>query len=249
MPSSLGFGAVFVISKAGDHPRKQTIHRALEQLGISHAFFDATMGADLSPAEVAAVYDEQGALTHKTISRRLHPTMIGCSLSHRRLYAEVEHRGLPSALVLEDDAQPIEGRLGMLPACLAELPPGWDLLYLGLRGHRLPPAIHGFKVNVLLPFLRLLKPGKYRLTRAEAARLYLRPFSAHLYRAGYHQGTHAYAVSRKGAAILHAHGLPITAPPDAYLATLIVEGKLNAFAVREDLFTTTGAPSQITGSL
>ncbi|MBS1939166.1 MAG: hypothetical protein JST98_04220 [Bacteroidetes bacterium] len=158
-------------------------------------------------------------------------------------------RGLPSALVLEDDAQPIEGRLGVLPACLAELPPDWDLLYLGLRGHRLPPPTHGFKVNVLLPFLRLLRPDKYRLTRTEAARLYLRPFSEHLYRAGYHQGTHAYAVSRKGAALLHAHGLPITAPPDVYLATLIVEGRLNAFAVREDMFTTTGAPSQITGSL
>lgn len=242
-------GAVFVISKQGIHDRKAAMDHALNADGIAHEFFDATMGADLSPDEFAAVYDAGAAQSHKTIPRKLHVSDIGCCLSHRRLYAEVVRRGLPSALVLEDDAQPVKGRAGNLAASLAELPADWDLLYLGFRGARKPPVFFGLKRRLLLPVARLVRPGKYRLSPAEAKRLYPRPFSKHLLHAGYHQGTHAYAVSLKGAGTLHAHFARIAAPADATIGTLILEGKLKAFALREDVFTTTGAPSQIISAL
>ncbi len=239
------FGAVFVISKKGDHPRKRTIEKALSQCGITHEFLDATMGNELRAEEIAAVYDEQAALHHKTISRKLHVSNIGCCLSHRRAYAEVQRRGLPSALILEDDAEPIPEQLVHLEQCISELPADWDLLYLGIRGHRRAPFTFWLKLYLLLPLARLLLPSKYRLSHAETSRLYLRPYSNWLDRAGYHQGTHAYAVSRKGADILYAHGERISAPADATIGTLIIEGKLNAFAVRENMFTTTGMDSQI----
>ncbi len=239
------FGAVLVISKKGDHPRKRTIDKALGQYGIAHEFLDATMGHDLSAEEIAAVYDEQAALHHKTIPRKLHASNIGCCISHRRAYAEIQRRGLRSALILEDDAEPIPEQLTHLEQCISELPPDWDLLYLGIRGHRRAPFSFWLKLYLILPLARLFKPSKYRLSYAEASRLYLRHYSNSLDRAGYHQGTHAYAVSRKGADILHAHGARISAPADATIGTLIIEGKLNAFAVRENMFTTTGSDSQI----
>lgn len=243
------FGAVFVISREGPHERKRTMAHYLNEAGIDFEFFDATMGVELPPEELAAVYDEQGALNHRTIPRKLHPTHVGSCLSHRRACAEVEKRGLGSALILEDDAKPITARLGRLEQCLKELPPDWDLLYLGIRGHRRPPLSFWPKLYLLLPFARLLWPRKYRFSHTESKRLYLRPYSKHLDRAGYHQGMHAYAVSRKGAAILHAHGLPVTAPVDVLVGLLIVEGKLNAFSVREDMFIPSGAPSQIVSAL
>lgn len=239
------FGAVLVISKKGDHPRKRTMEKVLGTCGIAFEFFDATMGNELSAEEIAAVYDEQAALHHKTIPRKLHVSNIGCCLSHRRLYAEIERRELPSALILEDDAQPLPERLSHLSQCISELPADWDLLYLGIRGHRRAPLSFRLKLHFMLPFARLLQPRKYRLSHAESSRLYLRPYSERLDRAGYHQGTHAYAVSRKGAAILHAQFARISAPADASIGTLILEGKLNAFAVRENMFTTTGEDSQI----
>ncbi|HMN04895.1 MAG TPA: glycosyltransferase family 25 protein [Flavobacteriales bacterium] len=247
--STLGFGAVFVISKQGDHGRKRAIGAALDGVGMKYAFLDATMGNELSPQQIAGVYDEQAALRHKTIPRRLHASHIGCNLSHRQAYQQVAARELKSALILEDDAMPLPGPLAQLAAAMDELPPDWDLLYLGTRGHRRAPWYFGLKLHLWLPVARLLFPRKYKLRFAEAARLYMRPYSAHLDRAGYHQGTHAYAVSRKGARILEANSLPITAPADATIGTLVLEGKLNAFTLRKLAFATTGAESQIVSAL
>ena len=247
-PQFLGFDAVWVISKEGDHARKRHIGHALGEAGIRFNFMDATMGTGLTPEQIAAVYDEAGALAHKTIPRRLHPSHIGCNLSHRSVLAEVLRKGLASALVLEDDATPIPGKLAGVADAIKELPPDWDLLYLGYRGHRRTPPSFWPKM-VLHPVLRLLRPHKYRLRTAEALRLYARPYSAHLDKAGYHQGTHAYAVSAKGAGVLFASSLPITAPADATIGTLILEGRLKAFMLRNEAFTTTGASSQIVSAL
>lgn len=238
-------GPVLVISAAVDHERKRTIQRALGFLGIDFSFFDATMGADLTAAELAAAYDEQGALQHKTIARRMHPSNIGCSISHQRVYAHIVEQAWPSAVVLEDDARPLPEKFIGLDEVIKELPPDWDLLYLGFRGHRRPPLLFHLRHQIA----RLLLPKKYKLTVAETTRLYLRPFSKRLYRAGYHQGSHAYAISAKGARTILQHTPKITAPADVILATLVIEGKLNAFAVKEELFTTTGQASQISSSI
>lgn len=244
------FGAVFVISKQGDHGRKRTIGAALNGIGVKYAFLDATMGNELSPQQIAEVYDEQAALHHRTGSRRLHASMIGCFLSHRRAWQEVRRGQHPSAIILEDDAMPVPGfHPATAVQAVQELPADWDLLYLGVRGQRLPPIGHGLKRCLFLPLARLLFPGKYRFSLAEYGRLYQRPFSAHLHHAGYHQGTHAYAVSRRGAEKLLGFPGRISAPPDAFLGDQIMAGKLNAFALREELFTTTGAGSQIVSSL
>jgi GR25 family glycosyltransferase involved in LPS biosynthesis len=249
LPFPAGTSQVFVISRAGDHERKHAIKASLDVEGIGHEFLDATMGADLAPEELASLTDAEGALNHKTIPRRLHASVIGCFLSHQRVYDEVVRRDLAAAIVLEDDAQPVHERMAAFGACITELPADWDLLYLGLRGHRRPPLSFWPKLYLFLPWARLLRPGKYRLSHSEASRLYLRPYSKRLDRAGYHQGTHAYAVSRKGVAILKDHWDRINAPADVYLGTLIIEGKLNAFAVRENMFKTSGASTQIVSVL
>lgn len=248
-PLATCLGSALVISKAGPHPRKQRIVADLHAAGLPFTFLDATMGADLGPEELAACYDEQAALHHRTGSRRLHASMIGCFLSHRRAWQEVRRGQHPSAIILEDDAMPVPGfHPATAVQAVQELPADWDLLYLGVRGQRLPPIGHGLKRCLFLPLARLLFPGKYRFSLAEYGRLYQRPFSAHLHRAGYHQGTHAYAVSRRGAEKLLGFPGRISAPPDAFLGDQIMAGKLNAFALREELFTTTGAGSQIVSS-
>lgn len=239
-----------VISRSGDHPRKRLVHAALDRLGLPHEFLDATMGEDLSKEKLAEIYDEQAARAHKTISRTLHPSHIGCSYSHKRAYALVAARPLPGAVLLEDDALPlpdIDARA--LERAVGELPRDWDLLYLGFRGHHRAPWFFSLKRYCFLPWARLLFPGKYRLTFQETGRLYLRPFSAHLDRAGYHQGTHAYAVSNQGAQRILGQTGKVDAPADVILATLVIEGKLNAFALRKEIFTTSGAASQIVSTL
>jgi glycosyl transferase family 25 len=243
-------GRAIVISKAGPHPRKQQVQEALEAVGLSFDFQDAVMGADLAPGELAACYDAEAALRHRTGPRRLHASMVGCFLSHADAWREVVQRHRPAALILEDDVVPVPGNeSGVVAAAIAELPADWDLLYLGVRGQRVAPRSFAFKRWLFLPWARLLFPRKYRFTPAEYGRLYQRPFSALLNRAGYHQGTHAYAVSHRGAEKLLAQMGRISAPPDTFLGCLVLEDKLNAFALRKDLFTVSGAPSQVVSSL
>ncbi len=244
----LGFDITYVISKEGAHPRKERIVRALAVAGIQFEFVDAIMGTGLSADQLREVYDEAAALRHKTIPRKLHPSHIGCNLSHRAVYTDILQCRISSALVLEDDAEPLPGQFAAVERAHRELPADWDLLYLGRRGHERAPRTFWFKW-LLHPLLRLARPGQYRLTAREMLRLYARPYSNHLYRAGYHQGTHAYAVSAKGAAILLENTLPVTAPADATIGTLILEGKLNAFALRENAFTTSGEASQIVSAI
>src|SRR5690606_9878656 len=128
---------------------------------------------------LAARYDEAAALRHRTGARRLHPSMIGCFLSHERAYREIVRRGLASAVILEDDAAPLPGRDPRVAArAAAQLPADWDLLYLGVRGQRTAPWSFPLKRRLYLPWARLLFPAKYRFTLAEYGNMYQRPYAA-----------------------------------------------------------------------
>jgi GR25 family glycosyltransferase involved in LPS biosynthesis len=58
---------------------------------------------------------------------------LGCYLSHKTLYEECVARALPSMLILEDDAQDYSFGHEVLDAAIAELPPGWHMLYLTIH--------------------------------------------------------------------------------------------------------------------
>ena len=58
---------------------------------------------------------------------------LGCYLSHKSLYEECVARALPAILILEDDAQDYSFGPEVLTAAMAELPPGWLMLYLTIH--------------------------------------------------------------------------------------------------------------------
>jgi glycosyl transferase family 25 len=66
-------------------------------------------------------------------------------------------------------------------------------------------------------------------TPREVLRLYPRPFSENLRRAGLHHCTHAYAVSREGARKLASAAHPIAHNVDNLMTWLVMRGELNAF--------------------
>ena len=61
-------------------------------------------------------------------------------------------------------------------------------------------------------------------------------FSPHLWKAGFHDCTHAYAISMNGAQKLLAAQTPVTYRADNLLSALVLKEELKAFASKKFLF-------------
>jgi glycosyl transferase family 25 len=77
----------------------------------------------------------------------------------------------------------------------------------------------------------------YQWRPKDVARLYPRPFSPLLYRAGYHNCTHAYALTRGAAQKLIASQTPVHYCSDSVLTHHVLRKRLEAYSVRRQLFT------------
>lgn len=86
---------IFVISLARALGRRQAISKHLKNLGLSFEIIDGIDGKELSEQERS---DLLGA------GIDLHPGIIGCYLSHLKVYEIIRDQRIPAALILEDDA-------------------------------------------------------------------------------------------------------------------------------------------------
>eukprot|EP00443_Scrippsiella_acuminata_P015749 CAMPEP_0115295842 /NCGR_PEP_ID=MMETSP0270-20121206/66927_1 /TAXON_ID=71861 /ORGANISM="Scrippsiella trochoidea, Strain CCMP3099" /LENGTH=455 /DNA_ID=CAMNT_0002713453 /DNA_START=60 /DNA_END=1427 /DNA_ORIENTATION=- len=146
--------------------------------------FPATYGKELSEEELM----EQATFGCRTFCT---PGMIGCFLSHRRIWERVVAENQPAVVVLEDDAIVFPNFNSNLRGLLDELPEDWDVCLLGAVGcvARGREALH-MKLFALGVGGWRASPGR---TRSVSPRLFV-PFKP--------AGTHAYIVSRQGAAKL-----------------------------------------------
>ena len=76
---------------------------------------------------------------------------LGCYLSHKALYEKCVKCGLSAMLILEDDAQDYSFGSGVLAAAMAELPLGWDILYLTIHPRYGREAYHSVSVHLAKP--------------------------------------------------------------------------------------------------
>lgn len=91
---------IFVISLSAAADRRAFISEQLGRAGLHFEFVDAVWGKD--HYEDRAFYDREKALRIEL--RNLTPGEVGCALSHQKVYDLIEARGIPYALVMEDDA-------------------------------------------------------------------------------------------------------------------------------------------------
>jgi glycosyl transferase family 25 len=78
----------------------------LEGAGLSHEFVEAVDGQALTRSERASLVDEAAVAQ---FPEWLTPGMIGCSLSHLRVYEQIIADGEEISLVLEDDVRLPQG--------------------------------------------------------------------------------------------------------------------------------------------
>jgi glycosyl transferase, family 25 len=90
----------FVINLKSSLDRRQFMARQLDTLPVEYEFIEAVDGRKLTNEQIEASCDMNQVRAWPEL---LTPAMIGCSLSHYKVYLEIVNRKIPYAVVLEDD--------------------------------------------------------------------------------------------------------------------------------------------------
>ena len=99
----------------------------LRSKGIEWIRFDAVDGNELNNE---IINQEVGPLCQTFCTKG----MIGCALSHKRIWQRVIQENLNSAIIMEDDIVISDNYEDILKEALSQLPSDWDILLLGCGG-------------------------------------------------------------------------------------------------------------------
>lgn len=172
--------------------------------------------------------------------------MLCCSIGHLLMYEYIVAHGFQRTLILEDDAIPVSEHLGEFPVVVKELPGDWEVFYLGYEKNENLGLREKIKRSV-----SLLWPNHAQLhmNRKLFRHYYPEPVSAHIAKAGFHDCTHAYAVTLEGARKLLQHRRPVRFHPDNLLSYCIGMGELNGYISRPKLISQLSAFTNTVDSL
>ena len=227
------FDKIFVVSV----PRFTDRHERLKQ-NLEGLPFDFFWGADKLQLNYELVktdgtYDEKRAKQLQRQGKELNPGEIACSLSHRMVYEEMIKQDWEKILILEDDVLPLYEKLTLLPDALKELPPGWELVYLGYLKHEtVTPSLKRKQF-----FYKIISSlGFMKWNRRMVNNFLPVPYSSHLKKAGFHNCTHAYAITQEAAKKLLAAQTPVVYRADDLLSSTIMKEELVAFVTVPKFF-------------
>ena len=227
------FDKVLVLTVPRFRERQEKVKQRL--VDISFEFFYGCDKNELTDAAISREYqyDKKNSLAVRQYFPPLNSGEIACSLSHRMIYQAIVDHNWKRVLILEDDVVPDPANLHHLRNCLEELPPDWELFYLGYLknedrspGKKLKQAWYSFMAMLGLSHM----PGRMLRNRLPVS------FSEHLWKAGFHDCTHAYAISYTGAKKLLAAQTPVIQRADNLLSLLVLKDELKAFTSKKFLF-------------
>jgi glycosyl transferase, family 25 len=227
------FDRVFVVSVPRFAERHTTVAEKLN--GLHFDFFWGTdkLELDIEKAKKDGTYNETAAKKLQRQGKPLNSGELACALSHRSIYFEMIRNNWQRVLILEDDIVPLQNALQQLPQALQELPQNWELVYLGYLKNEAVTA--GAKWKQF--FYKLLAaPGLFKWSYTMVCNMLPKAFSPHLKKAGFHDCTHAYALTISGAQKLYADQNPVVYRADDLLSHTILKGKLQAFVTEPKFF-------------
>lgn len=220
------FDKIFIVTVPRFTDRHKKVSEQLQ--GLSFDFFWGADKLQISPEKVKqdGTYDEVRAKKLQRQGKELNTGEIACALSHRMVYQEMIKHGWKKILILEDDVLALTESMNVLPLALQELPVEWELVYLGYLKHENVTA--GLKLKQF--FYKILSAvGLMKWNYTMVTNLLPKPFSKHLKKAGFHDCTHAYAVTLSAAEKLLKVQTPVVYRADDLLSATILKGDLNAF--------------------
>ncbi|MBK9568656.1 MAG: glycosyltransferase family 25 protein [Chitinophagaceae bacterium] len=227
------FDKVFVLTVPRFKERQQKVQERLA--GILFEFFYGVDKNDLDAEFIARnyKYDKKKSLAIRQVFKELNTGEIACALSHRTIYQAMVDNGWKRVLIFEDDVVPDFVNLPQLFQTLKELPDNWELFYLGyLKNEKRTPSrqLKQFWYTIMG------QSGLSRMPLQMIKNRLPRKFSSLLLKAGFHDCTHAYAVSLEGAKKLLQAQTPVTYRADNLLSALVLQQKLHAFISKDFLF-------------
>ncbi|TGD41404.1 glycosyltransferase family 25 protein [Pseudotabrizicola sediminis] len=93
---------IFILSLPGEEVRRAPLLQALADMGMSYEVISGIDGRKGIPDCWSSEIDRASA--SRNFGRDLTDGEFACALSHREIYRQIATRGLPGAIVLEDDA-------------------------------------------------------------------------------------------------------------------------------------------------
>ncbi|HWR34108.1 MAG TPA: glycosyltransferase family 25 protein [Chitinophagaceae bacterium] len=203
--------------------------------GLDYSFF---FGADknkftIEEAKAKNIFNEKLTRQHHRFSKTMKHGEIACSWSHKMIYEEMLAKNYQRILIFEDDAVPDEKMMQQIPAILSEIPEDCELLMWGWgkNGNRNTiTKIRQFIYHIQHSLRRL----KWNHTMIN--NLFAKKYSTHLKKAGFHDYTYCYAISRSGAEKLIKMQTPIQYIADNLLAHATTRGVLNGYIVWPQVF-------------
>jgi glycosyl transferase, family 25 len=227
------YDKIYVLSVAGATARRALFAERLK--GLDYSFF---FGADKNQFTVEevkknGVFSEDLAREHHRFSKTMRPGEIACSWSHRMIYEDMLASNYNRVLIFEDDVVPDTTTLQKIPAILEEIPAGCELLMWGWDKNGEINFGTGFK-KIIYHLQHSF--GRLKWDHRVIRNLYARPFSPHLKKAGFHDYTYAYGITRSGAEKLVQMQTPIQYIADNLLAHAATKEVVKGYIVWPQVF-------------
>ena len=220
------FDKIFVITLDRAKERQESTRNYLGNIAFEFFFGADKLHMDLPTLIKEGIYDEGKAKQMNRYGKKMVLGHIACSLSHRNLYKHIVENKYQRVLIFEDDVIPVIESLKHIISSLNELPKDWELVYLGYNKHEIiTPKLKRKQVFYSISS----RLGLMKWNNVMVDNMLPKPFSKHLRLAGFHDCTHAYAVSYEGAKKLLEFQTPIAFNADDLLSDTVMKGHLNAF--------------------
>jgi glycosyl transferase, family 25 len=227
------YDKIYVLSVAAAASRRELFAQRFQ--GLAYEFF---FGADKNKFTIEEsihnnIYSEELAVQRHRFSKAMKHGEIACAWSHRMMYEDMLANNYKRILIFEDDAVPDPERMKQIPAILNEIPDDLELLFWGWGKNGKPPVGAFIKKAVYHLQHRL---GLLKWNHSVISNLYARPFSSQLKKAGFHDYTYAYAVTREGAEKLLQAQAPIQYIADNLLAHTATGGIVQGYITYPAVF-------------
>ncbi|MDB5190734.1 MAG: glycosyl transferase family 25 [Segetibacter sp.] len=209
------FDHIYVLTLERATDRQLKMKEVLEDL--NYTFFIGVDKKDLTIDELVEnkIYDEQKAISLHRFGKPMNTGQIGCAWSHRLLYEDMVKNKYQKVLILEDDVVPNKEGFNVLEKMIKDLPSNWELWYLDY--HKNLRRNFGTWVKQQGYHLQRLA-GKLKWSHKTINNFYARKFNDHLFLAGFHELTSAYAITQTAAKKLIELQTPVAFVADDLLA-------------------------------
>lgn len=222
------YDKVYVLSvQSADHRRKLFEQRFN---GLDYTFFFGADKNQFTTKELVEknIYSEELTSKNHRYNKFMMPGEIACAWSHRMIYEDMLKKNYSRILVFEDDAVPNSTLIAQIPVILNEIPDDCEVLMWGWSKNGETNIASFFKQAT---YHIQYKFGLLKWNPTMIKNLFAKPFSSKLKKAGFHDYTFAYGLTKSGAEKLVRMQTPIQYVADNLVAYAITQNIIKGYIV------------------